>query len=193
MKRLLSYWLTLGVAALISGGCVKIESGSAEEGRQPAQSKARRTRAQWANQFQNATPEQMVDLVVRHVEFATNNYLRFGRDILYEWRRGEEGRGEPIPGSDMIPVVEAWADSEQPVLKAWEENLEYGLDRVRETNRLDQPDMDALAALADQFYAFYSFVMFPSGSSEDYAAGLDDLERNTEVLMEDARYELGLD
>ncbi len=192
MKRLLLQWLTVTLTALVCGGCIKIESGGVEEAREPANAEARRTRAKWADQFQNATPEQMADLVIRHVGFATDNYLRMGRDVLYEWRRGEEGRGESIPGSEMVGMVEAWISSEKPVLKAWEDNLEYGLDRIRETNRFDQPHLDALSAVADQFYISHSFVMYPAGSSSDYASGLDDLERETETLIEDTRYKLGL-
>jgi hypothetical protein len=112
--------------------------------------------------------------------------VQFGRDISNQWRQGEQGRGETIEASEMREQVRRWTTSEKPILRAWEENLEFGLRRLREQHYYGERAMTSLREMVDYYYDAYSEVVFPNGTREEYESTLYDIENQIDELADDA-------
>gem|GEM_PF-646749 len=180
----------LGSALLLTGAllvsscsAIKIETGQTqEEAVQSAEARAKQIRSDWANRFQQATPLEMARLLSRHVDSVSAWYVAYGFDVAAQWREGNTGRGEIVPDREMREVVAVWTERQQPILVAYEDNLEYGLEQIKETGHFGQDLLDLLSEFADQYYKVYSAVFYPSGSVEEYEETLNRIKHETESL-----------
>lgn len=184
--------VTLVVGALLfSCSSIKIETGQTrEEAVESAETQAKQIRADWANRFERATPPDMARLLRRHIDSITARYIAYGFEVAAQWREGNAGRGEEVPDTEMREVVAVWTQTQEPILTAHEDNLEYGLERINETGYFDQKTLDLLQQLADHYYKVYSAVFYPSGTVEGYEATLDKMKHETESLGAQLKVEL---
>ena len=170
-------------AVVVSCSAIKIETGQTqEEAVQSAEIRARQIRSDWANRFQQATPLEMGRLLTRHVDSVSARYVAYGFQVAAQWRDGNAGRGVNVPDREMREVVAAWTERQQPILMAYEDNLEYGLERVKETRYFGQDFLDLLAELVDQYYEVYSAVFYPSGTVEEYEETLNRVKGDMESI-----------
>ncbi len=175
MPNLRATTAAAGLAALLilPSACIRIETGqTSEEAVASSEVRARQTRSQWANRFNSATPRQMADMLVEHARDVTDRYLNYGADVVSRWSEGSTGRGQEITATEMREFVTAWIEVEKPLLIAWEDNLEYGLERIVESGFYDETSRDMFQNLVDRYYDVYSAVFFPSSTVEDYESGL---------------------
>jgi hypothetical protein len=183
--RQLMRLLTTLVAGTLLFSCstIKIETGQTqEEAIQSAKAQARQIRSDWANQFQQAAPLEMAQLLSRHIDSVSTWYVAYGFEVATQWREGNTGRGENVPDREMREVVAVWTEKQQPILAAYEDNLEYGLEQIKETGYFGQDFFDLLSEFADQYYKVYSAVFYPSGSVEEYEETLNRVKYETESL-----------
>jgi hypothetical protein len=68
----------------------------------------------------------------------------------------------------MRETVARWNKTQQPVLKANEDVLEYGVEQIVRSGAFGQPVLEPVNRLRDQYYQVYSAVFFPKGSVEEY-------------------------
>ena len=132
----------------------------------------------------------MAGLVKTHIDSVSAMYLRYGYRIVGEWQQGNEGRGEPVDASEMRQVVDSWVAAEKPILKAYEDNLEYGLRLVRDSRHYDQSTMDLFDQLARAFYDCHSVVFYPNRNVETYENELIDTERRIRQLSQELERKL---
>ncbi|MCH7690557.1 MAG: hypothetical protein IIA17_05880, partial [candidate division Zixibacteria bacterium] len=95
------------------------------------------------------------------------------------------GRGQPVDASEMREVVNRWVAAEKPILKAYEDNLEYGLRLVSDSRHYDQSTMELFEQLARAYYDCHSVVFYPNHDVETYEEELIDTERKIQRLSEE--------
>lgn len=162
--------LLLGLALVVAAGCVKIETGpqTAEDATDAAGARANQQRVQWAEQFQRAQPEEKVRLWRLFVDSTCANYIQYGFKVAEQWRQGNAGRGSSISAEEMQQTVDRWNKTQQPIIKANEDVLEYGVEQIKLTNAFGPPVLEPITHLRDQYYALYSVVFFPRGTVDEY-------------------------
>lgn len=184
----------MAAALLVGCSAIKIETGQTQqEAVATSESQARRIRSEWADRLLSASPPEMVQLLVRHVDSVSARYVIYGFHVVDEWQQGNSGRGENVPDDEMRQVVDAWTKNQQPILTAWEDNLEYALQLIKESGFFDTGFLQMLQKLADQYYRVYSTVFYPAGDVERYETALHETQREIETLSdavkdESARY-----
>ncbi|MCK4572985.1 MAG: hypothetical protein KAU36_01380 [candidate division Zixibacteria bacterium] len=177
------------LALLISpAGCVKIETGqTVEEAQQSSEQRAGRLRATWANKLSGATPTELAIYLTDHFDQTTDMFFRYGERMTQQWEAGSEGRGTEIKAAEMRQVIDAWIAGEKPLLKAYEDNLEYGFARIKETGHYDEAMLRQLGALVEKYYEIYSAVFYPVGNLEDYAHKLEQTKYAAKRMSEETR------
>ena len=123
-------------------------------------------------------------MLVRHVDSVSARYVIYGFHVVDEWQQGNSGRGENVPDDEMRQVVDAWTKNQQPILTAWEDNLEYALQLIKESGFFDTGFLQMLQKLADQYYRVYSTVFYPAGDVEKYEIALQETQREIETLSD---------
>ncbi|MEE8149792.1 MAG: hypothetical protein V3T75_04995 [candidate division Zixibacteria bacterium] len=184
--------LVLALLFLTVSSCgLKIETGqTVDEATESNQQRASRIRASWAEQLRNKPPMTMAGLVKTHIDSVSAMYLRYGYRIVEQWQQGNEGRGQPVDASEMREVVNSWVVAEKPILKAYEDNLEYGLRLVRDSRHYDQNTMDLFDQLARAYYDCHSIVFYPNNNVDTYEEELIDTERRIRQLSEELERKL---
>jgi len=176
------------LAVLVLSGCVKIETGQTlEEATESNELRARQVRSQWANQLNAATPQETADLVKQHLDSVSAMYVRYGFKIVDEWHRGNEGRGKVIEAAEMRQVVDAWVAGQKPILDAYEHNLEFGLDKIKESRFFASETLTLFERFGEEFYAVRSVVFYPNRDVETYENKLIESQK----LIESISLELG--
>lgn len=185
--------IATGLAILLAllAGCIRIETGQTlEEAVASSEVRAGQIRSQWANRLNAATPREMADMLLDHARDVTDRYLAYGADVASRWREGSVERGKDISASEMREFVAAWIEVEKPLLTAWEENLEYGLERIVESGFYDETSRNLFQHLVDRYYDVYSMVFFPSSTAEDYEAKLYQVRFERDRAIEDLENEI---
>jgi hypothetical protein len=171
MRRLSALSIMAGaLAGLLLIGCVKIQTGpqTSEDAVDAAAARGKELRVKFAAQMQNAGPEDQVLIWRTFVDSSGASYFQYGEKIADEWRRGSEGRGSNISDEEMLQTVEKWNRTQQPLIKANEDVVEFGVDHVKRSGAFGSQVLEPMSRLRDQFYALYSTVFFPKGSPEEY-------------------------
>ncbi len=183
----LSYALVFSIGFLAVSTCgLKIETGqTVDEATESNQQRASRIRSNWAEQLRNKPPMTMAGLVKTHIDSVSAMYLRYGYQIVDQWQQGNEGRGQPVDASEMRDVVNRWVVAEKPILKAYEDNLEYGLRLIRDSRHYDQSTMDLFDQFARAFYDCHSVIFYPNRNVETYENELIDTERRIRQLSQE--------
>lgn len=172
-----SFWLFAAVMVVLAGcSSIKIETGQTnEEAKESYGAMAGRVKSQWANQIQNASPKEAAMLVAELYDRTTYQYLEYGRKVAAQWREGEAGRGQTITDTEMRTMVTTWTETQKPLLKAYDDNFEYGIDRIKQSQYYGSALEAPLTELVEQYYKVYSVVFFPQGTVDDYEQELDRL------------------
>jgi hypothetical protein len=156
---------------------IKIESGTTvEEMAAKNEFRSKEIRGNWAEQLARAENDGVRAIMVKaHIDSVSSMIRGYGYKVADEWRRGSAGRGEIIKDSEMRQVVDAWVAAQKPILQAYEDNMEYGINLLREKRNfgLLTDEVGALFdSLALNYYDTYSTVFYPNRSVEDYENGL---------------------
>jgi hypothetical protein len=179
------------VLCCLTAGCssIKIESDTTtEDMANKNEILAKQIRAEWSQKLNNAANDGVRALMVKHhIDSTTTIIINYGFRVADEWRRGNEGRGEDIEASEMRQVVDAWVARQKPILKAFEDNMEYGIQFIRQSQGLEilpgeiYPLFDSLA---DQYYDTYSIVFYPNHNVGVYEEAVRGAERRHDLFSE---------
>jgi len=169
-------------------GCVKIETGSTpEESQASAELRAKRVRAEWANRVHASSPAQIADITAGLVAGIAERYVDYGNKVAGQWREAMVGRGKDVPAEEMRRMVDLWTKDERPVLMANEDNMEYGVGRLKETGYLTPPGVESLDSVVSAYYELYSAVFYPAGTVSEYEDRLVEKGTTIKRLLEQFR------
>ncbi len=187
-------FLVLILLLLLSGcGSVRFETGqTTEEAIESSEVKAREIRANWARLVEISDEDELIKLVKQHIDSTTTRFINIGLQFADEWRNGNHGRSQAVPADEMRKLIQASIERERPILKAWEDNLEYGWQKIQENQSFSQPVRESMSELVDQYYTVYSVMMFPQTSVEVYERKLEETRSETESLSLYVATELNL-
>jgi hypothetical protein len=185
-----------GVLALFGlimiSGCVHIETGpeSKEQRTETSAMRARDFRVNWVGRFDPAPPVEKALLLKDLLDSVSDKYLGYGSRVADEWHQGNTGRGKQVPDSEMQQMVTAWNASEQPLLDAYEETVEYSIGRIKDAAFFDSDVIKLFRENIELFYQIRSDIFYPAGTVEDYEYRLDELRKRQRGLSESLGSEL---
>lgn len=182
-----------GLCALLAFGCVKIETGpqTVEDATDAAQARANDRRVEWAERLQSAQPEEKVRFWRMFVDSTCAGYIGYGMKIAGQWREGNAGRGTPINADEMRETIARWNKTQQPVLKANEDVLEYGVEQIVRCGAFGKPVLEPVNRLRDQYYQVYSAVFFAKGTVEEYQQTVQEAKGEIEQRSLDLERAMG--
>lgn len=166
---------------------MKIETGATPEQEVAAsETRAREARSTWARNFNSATELGKADLLKRHIDTSAARFLYIGDQFAREWRKGNEGRGQTIPASEFRDVIDNSIAKDRALLTAWEDNMEYAWEWVRDSSSFDDYTINLFSEMVDHYYEVYSRAFYPQEDVETY---VDQMNR-AEIRMEDLSRDL---
>lgn len=171
-------------AALTGCRSIKIHTGppTDEEATQESADRGRQIRIEWANRLRTASVPEKASLMRTLVDSTSALYIRYGFRVANMWRDESDRRGVEVPVADIRQMVEVSNQTEEPILEAFEDVLEYGIAEILES-RYFEPDFEAmLTGFRDHFLQVRSAVFYPNGSREDFELRLHTLRTRTEEL-----------
>jgi len=178
--------------SIMFSACVHIETGpeSKEQRTETSELRARDFRVSWVNRFNPAPPVEKAFILKDLLDSVSVRNLRYGRRVADEWHQGNTGREQPVPDTEMRQVVTAWNETEQPLLDAYEETVEYSIGKIKEAAFFDGDVIKFFQENIKLFYEIRSSVFYPAGTVKDYEYRLDELKSRQSNLSENLDYEL---
>lgn len=177
------WMVVMATAAIIAAGCssIRIETGQTpEEAAAGAESQASEVRRTFARAFDGATGEQVKAAMLKQlIDTSAARLITVGRSFAREWEAGNEGRGQVISADDFRQIIQNSIAKDQPILQAWEDNIEYGWEYVRDSSRFDERVKGKMRDLVDQYYGVYSAVFYPKTDVVEYREELYRVEEET--------------
>jgi hypothetical protein len=147
-------------------------------------------KAEWSNKLQMANPVQQVSIMRGFIDSTTTRFFRFGTQVAEMWRNESDRRGAQLSADEVRQVVERSNQFDLPLLEAYDDILEFGVDLVVDSRFFDSPVTDKLKNYRDLYYDVYSAVFYPNGGLEDYERQLGNLEADTRQASESLAEEL---
>jgi hypothetical protein len=172
----------LGALSACSSIHIKTGPPTDEETMQQSEEQGRRFRVTWTDRLQKAGPVDRTEMMRGLLDTTTSRYLGFGHQIADWWRDENDRRGAEIPVEQVRPVVERSSQFDLPLLDAYEDVLEYGVQSVVEEKFFDDTAEQALIQYRDYYLEVYSAVFFPNGSLEEFRLRLQTLEAERDGL-----------
>lgn len=184
VRRSFHIALVVVLCVICEFGCVKVETsaGDAEQRTRSSSETATDLRSDWAQRLQSATPAETAEMLGRRISTITSQYVSFSRQIADRWREGNQGRGTPIPDHEMRQLVQGWIATEQPILAAHDDMVEYAYARMRESRVLDDETLEITRRLIEAYYGVHSAVFIPNGDVTDYEYQVDRRRGAVETL-----------
>ena len=185
--------VALLVIGAILAGCsaVSIETGATpEEEIATSEVRAREARSIWARNFNAASEYGKAALLRHHIDSTAARFLYVGNQFADEWEKGNQGRGQSIPAEEMREVIDNTLAKDRPMIIAWEENMEYGWEWVRDSSRFDNHTLELFSRMVDHYYDCYSVAFFPREDVSIYREELYQAEVRLQNLSRDLGVEL---
>jgi len=177
-----------GVLAVLSAcSSIHIKTGppTDEETLQQSEEQGRRFRVTWTDRLERAGPVDRAEMMRALLDSTTSRFLRFGHQIADWWRDENDRRGVQIPVEQIRPAAERSSQFDLPLLEAYEDVVEYGVQTVLEENFFDETAERALTQYRDHYNEVYSTVFFPNGTLEEFRLLLQTLEAQALSLSRD--------
>jgi len=184
MKSSRIFTVALGLIFVIGCSSVRIQTGppSDREATQSSEERGQGLRSQWADELSRARPLDKIWMVRQNIDSTGALLIRIGRQISEQWSQGEIGRGVEITAEEIRVVIENSVRTDQPLLDAYDDMVDYGVNEVRHTNFFDQETMGYLIALRDHYDKTHGEVLYPSMSRVGYDDNLEALQLEAEKL-----------
>ncbi|MBD3404447.1 hypothetical protein GF420_16265 [candidate division GN15 bacterium] len=191
-KRIVGLTALLAIIVMASAGCVKVETSSAgpEQRTQSAENTAADLRSDWARRLDGATGPETAGMLGRQVDAITSRYVDYSRRVADEWRKGNDGRGQPIPDTEMREFVQGWVSTEQPILTAHDDMVEYAYAQLREGREVDESTIEVTRRLIESYYELYTAVFFPTGTVVDYEYTVGEARSDIEEILTELELDL---
>lgn len=189
-RQLLSFFL-LSVILMVCTCGVKIETGQTqEEAQASSQITANQIKSDWARLINGSSPRDVGFHLKTHIENISDKLIEYGFRLAEKWQEGNEGRGVPIPDKEMRSVIENWVSRDKPIIDAWEDNIDYALNRLIADGFYTQEIIASVDKLINHFNIVYSTLLFPVGDVRKYEDQLRDIKNETETLSRNLEIEL---
>lgn len=191
--RLISLSAVVLILLLISAcSSVRIQTGppSEKQATQTSEERGQGLRSQWADQLSRAQAKDKIWMVRQFIDSTSALLIRIGDQIADQWRQGEVGRAQEIPPEEMRGVIESSIRTDQPLLEAYDDMVDYGVNEVRHTSYFDEETLGYLLDLRDQYDKTHGEVLYPDMSRVDYEDNLRALQIESERLSTRLRDDL---
>ena len=158
--------------SVLTAGCssIHIQTGPQTdvELTQQSDDSGKRFRAQWSHRLQSVPPLQQAEMLRTFMDSTTARYLHFGGQINDSWRDESRKRGAQVPVEEMRAMVERSTRLDYPMLDAYEDVLEFGVDLIKEEQALNSGALEKLVRYRDLYLEIYSAVFYPNGTREEF-------------------------
>jgi len=177
---MIRHWPAVLLAVVLLAGCtsVKINTGppTDEESTARSDNQARDFKTEWYTRLNQADPMGKASLMNELINQLVVGYLRYGHNVADTWRGAQRDRGVPVPGSDIVQMIERSTATDQPMIQAQTDMVEFGVNEIITTGFFRPEFIDDLNKYRDFFNEVYNGVFLPNGNLDDYVQRLDDLE-----------------
>jgi len=191
LKRLRFIIIFFIIAFLLASCGIKIETGQTkEEAKASSRITANKIKSDWARLIDSASPSEVGFHLKNHLDNISSKMIEYGFGLADKWREGNQGRGEPIPDSEMRTVIENWVTGDKQIINAWEDNTDYARRRLTEDGFYTLKTIDYFDEMIEQFNAVYSAVLYPVGDVDKYEDRLIYVKAETEDYSRDLKIEL---
>lgn len=193
VKTVNYFILVFSLSLLAACSSVRIHTGppTEKQATETSEERGRGLRSQWADQLGRAQAMDKIWMVRQFIDSTDALLIRIGRQIADQWNEGEIGRGRQIPASEMREVISASVSTDQPLLEAYDDMVDYGVQEVRRTNFFDQETINLLLDMRDHYDKTHGEVLYPGLDRPAYEDNLLTLtleaERLSALLEQDLR------
>ena len=168
---------------LINFGCVRVKTGATDEmAMDSSERQAKDIRSRWYRTIDETSAQLRPFIYQNYMDSVLNVYLDYGYSIVNEWKIGEEGRKEKIEASEMRKVVNSWISNRKPILKAYDDNIEYGLEIITEDKVLSDKSMTVIQDMVNNYYDAYGRIFFPANDVETYERTLEKVRQKNDRI-----------
>ena len=190
-------WLIGPAVGFLLAACssVHIQTGppTDEESSSRSETTAKQFKTDWYTRLERADAYGKLGLVNDLINQTCVQYIKFGRQVADSWRQANKDQGRPVPASQIQGMVDRSVSTDQPMLQAQTDVIEYGVDQTIASGTFQPDDIDDLNGYRDFFNEVYNGVFLPNGTVEDYVDHLDDLDTRRaslydQFLQESRRY-----
>jgi len=179
-------FVIISLTVLLVAGCsaVRIQTGppSEKQATQTSEERGQGLKSQWADRLNRVQPPEKMWMVRQFIDSTGALLIRVGRQIAQQWSEGEVGRGREIPASEMRGVIEASVRTDQPLLEAYDDMVDYGVEEVRRTRFFDDDTERLLLELRNHYDKTHGEVLYPDLDRISYQDNLQDLQFEAERL-----------
>ena len=193
MKAVNYFILVVLLSLLTACSSVRIHTGppTEKQATETSEERGQGLRSQWADQLGRAQAMDKIWMVRQFIDSTDALLIRIGRKIADQWNEGEVGRGRQIPASEMREVISASVSTDQPLLEAYDDMVDYGVQEVRRTNFFDDETIGLLLDMRDHYDETHGEVLYPGLDRPAYEDNLLTLtleaERLSALLEQDLR------
>lgn len=145
---------------------------------QESEDRGRQLRIKWSDRLQQASPVQQASMMRSMIDSTTAQFVRFGYQVLDMWRTESDRRGTQLTAKEVREAIERTNQFDMPLLDAYEDVLEFGVELVISDKFFDSQVKDRLMDYRNLYYDVYNAVFLPNGGLEEYERKLRDLEAN---------------
>jgi len=175
-------WSTVFLPMIMALACssIHIQTGppTDTELTQESEDRGRQLRIKWSDRLQQASPVQQASMMRGMIDSTTAQFVRFGYQVLDMWRTESDRRGTQLTAKEVREAIERTNQFDMPLLDAYEDVLEFGVELVISGKFFDSRVKDRLMDYRNLYYDVYNAVFLPNGGLEEYEWKLRDLETN---------------
>jgi len=191
VKRKIIFNLLLAAIITASSCGVKFETGQTkEEAQASSQITANKIKSDWARLINNSSPQEVGFHLKTHLENISIKLIEYGFRLAEKWQEGNEGRGSAIPDNEMRTVIENWISGDEPIINAWEDNIDYARQRLVEDGFYTQETTASFDKMIEHFNTVYNTVLFPEGDVFKYEDQLMVMKSETEKQIRKVEIEI---
>lgn len=176
-------WLSVLAPMMLTLACssVHIKTGPATDADliQDSEDRGSRMKAEWSDKLQTATPVQQASIIRGFVDSTTARFIRFGNQVVEMWQKESDRRGAQLSADEVRKIIERSNQFDLPLLEAYDDVLEFGVNLVIDSRFFDSPVTDKLINYRDLYYDVYNAVFYPNGGLDDYERQLGNIEADT--------------
>lgn len=192
MKKTLVAVVCFALGLSLVGCGVSIQTGpqTAEEATSTSEARGKGVRSTWVTHFEAASPYRKGLMLKTFVDSVTYRYLEYGKNVLEQWHRGSESRGEEIPATEMREMIDQWTETEKPLLQSYHDVVDYARNRILELDLFNPSAVELIERVVNNYHEVFTFVFHPADDAARYDYRLGELRTATETLSDELAREL---
>jgi hypothetical protein len=124
------------------------------------------------------------------IDSTVARYLKLGGQINDSWREESRKRGTQVPVEEIRAMVERSTRLDFPIIDAYEDVLEFGVDLIKEEQAINSGALEKLVEYRDFYLEVYSAVFYPNGTREEFENQLQLMSSQAEETSRELETEL---